>query len=318
MSRVGARALKRLALGTGYYHRRLENDRFSGVVVLCYHGVREAEATTLPFAPLHVTAGELEAHCRVVRDTCHPFSLSEWDAARRGAASLPPRPVVFTFDDGYRSVLRIAQPILERYEIPATVFIANGAVETSQLFWHDAVARQRGEAAVEAMKELPYETWRRTCDELAVTSREDEASPLSAMEISSLARCEGITIGGHTVSHAILSRAEPRQQLEEIRVNKAWLEDTTDGPVTAFAYPNGRPGIDYDETSVACVAEAGYRWGFTTRQEIAMPNARFLECSRFMMLAGISEAELAHRLSHSWRNIQGGPHLPNRRIEAHD
>lgn len=49
--------------------------------------------------------------------------------------------VALTFDDGYRDNLSQALPILERYRIPATVFIVSGAIGRGREFWWDALER---------------------------------------------------------------------------------------------------------------------------------------------------------------------------------
>lgn len=50
------------------------------------------------------------------------------------------RNVVITFDDGYADNLYNAKPILERYDVPATVFVASGYVGREREFWWDELA----------------------------------------------------------------------------------------------------------------------------------------------------------------------------------
>jgi len=120
------RAIKQSLFAVGYYHQRLLNAAFPGVAVLCYHGVRTSD-DAIPFSDLHVTTTTFERHCRLIADTCDPISLSELRDARRGR-ELPSRSVLVTFDDGYRGVLDHALPILERYAIPAAVFVSAAPV----------------------------------------------------------------------------------------------------------------------------------------------------------------------------------------------
>lgn len=294
------RLAKRLLLGGGHYARRLAASAFPGVAVLGYHGVRDdglAEGA-MPFAGLHVRAAELEAHCRLLAATCHPIGWPELRAALAGAP-LPPRPVLVTFDDGYRSVHRLARPILARHGIPALVFAVSRPIARRELFWFDALARAEGEAAVEAAKALPGPAWRRRAPAVAAAPG-DPCEPMTRGELAELAAAPGIAIGGHTATHPILARLDPAEQAAEIEEGGAEIAAWTGRPPAAFAYPNGRPGIDYTPETAARVAAAGFAAAFSTAAGFAAPARRPLELPRFLMLADLSAAELAHRLAYAW------------------
>jgi len=47
--------------------------------------------------------------------------------------------VAITFDDGYRSAYTIAFPILQKYRLPATIYLTAESVETGQVAWYDRV-----------------------------------------------------------------------------------------------------------------------------------------------------------------------------------
>jgi len=297
-----AMLVKRALLSAGHYSRRLQRDTFPGVAVLCYHAVRgdEEPAGTMLFEDLHVRASELEGHCRLVRDTCQPISLDRWRAARAGAEPMPPRPVLFTFDDGYRSLFTIARPILERYGIPAVAFVCSDPVQSQSLFWYDALAGELGEAAVAHVKALPFEKWQALTgilDRRAAAG--DPHAPLTPEQIGELS-AGAMEIGGHTARHPILARAPLAEQRAEILSNRTALEAWTGRPVRAFAYPNGQPGVDYTPDTVRLLGESGFDFAFSTRAGFAAPTDRALECSRFLIVAGVEPAELAHRLAYSW------------------
>jgi peptidoglycan/xylan/chitin deacetylase (PgdA/CDA1 family) len=295
---------KRSFLVTGYYARRLRSDSFPGVAILCYHGVTgDGPADPrMNFTNLHVRADDLEAHCRLLRDTCHPISLEDWWRARAGGPPLPARPVLLTFDEAYRPLLTLAMPILRRYAVPAVVFVWSDPVEQRRLAWYDAVARQLGEPEVERLKTVSHGEWRQVCERHALPAEDgDPCAPVSVVELADLARIPGIEIGGHTDSHPILARASSEEQREEIVRNKSRLEAWTGRVVRAFAYPNGESATDYTRETVKLVEESGFDFGFTTRPGFATPHEPALEHSRFVMLRGISAAELGHRLAHSWR-----------------
>jgi peptidoglycan/xylan/chitin deacetylase (PgdA/CDA1 family) len=297
-------AAKKTLWRLGYYTRRLRRDEFPGPAVLCYHGVRadDEPAGAQPFSGLHVPAAELEAHCSLIRRDCNPISLTQWLAASAEGASLPPRPVLMTFDDGYRNVLTLGAPILAEYEIPAVVFVCSGPVVRMESFWFVALARRQGEAVVERAKGLGFHDWKEACRESRqIAEPTDPAAPLSPDEVRRLAETPGVEIGGHTLDHPILAKADVDEQRRQIAEDKAKLESWTGRPVRSFAYPNGRPALDYTSETVQVVAKAGFETAFTTRHGFAAPTESAYERSRFFMTAGISAPELAHRLCYSWR-----------------
>jgi len=294
--------VKNSLLRAGHYGRALRRTRLPGVAVLCYHGVREDRLApgSIPFQYLHIQASTFESHCRVIRGSCDPISLDDWRAAIDGRATLPDRPVLITFDDGYRSMLTLGAPILEKYRLPAVVFVCTGPMVSRRRLWFDDVAERDGEDAVEAWKSRDYQAW---CAECASTSALDEGDPRALMtpaELGTLARAGGIEIGGHTVQHPILARAPASRQRQEIEENLRSIQQWTGRPVRTFAYPNGQPGLDYNADTMAILREAGIDIAFTTRYDFARPDEPPLERSRFLVLDNVSGGELAHRLTYSW------------------
>jgi peptidoglycan/xylan/chitin deacetylase (PgdA/CDA1 family) len=289
-------------LRSGHYHRALAGSTFPGVVVLCYHGIRDDRMApeTIAFQYLHMPASRFESHCRVIQQSCDPISLDDWRAAAAGRSTLPKRPVLITFDDGYRSVLTLAAPMLAAYRLPATVFVCTGPMAAGRLLWFDDVAARDGQDAVEEWKSRDYTSWCAVCANTPAVEPHDPRAPMSPTELAELARMPGIEIGGHTVRHPILARASASQQEQEIDQNVRSIEQWIGKPVRAFAYPNGRPGIDYNKETIAILRKAAIDMAFTTREEFARPDEPPLERSRFLVLDTVSAGELAHRLAYSW------------------
>jgi peptidoglycan/xylan/chitin deacetylase (PgdA/CDA1 family) len=294
---------KRGLLALGYYRSALGRSRFPGPVVLCYHGLRADKAPdgSMAFENLHVRATTFAEHCVVVRETCHPISLDDWRDALAGRRALPERPVLVTFDDGYRSVLTIGAPVLRELELPAVLFACTEPMERRSLLWFDAVASSEGEAAVESWKKQRYEDWRPACaDRVPRVDDDDARALLSPSEVAVLSRQDGIEIGAHTARHPILSRATPAEQFAEIEESRSALERWTGRPVRAFAHPNGRPCADYNEATTSILDQLGFDFSFTMRPSFALPGEPRFERSRFLVVAEVTAAELAHRLAHAW------------------
>jgi peptidoglycan/xylan/chitin deacetylase (PgdA/CDA1 family) len=106
-------------------------------VILMYHRV-----AALPGDPflLAVSPGRFAEHLAVIRQIGTPIHLDALVAGiRRG--TLPRRAVVLTFDDGYADNLHEARPLLERHDVPATVFVTAGQVGSDREFWWDELDR---------------------------------------------------------------------------------------------------------------------------------------------------------------------------------
>jgi peptidoglycan/xylan/chitin deacetylase (PgdA/CDA1 family) len=290
-------------LAGGWYTRRLGHDALPGVLVLCYHGVRSPAWRTgeRAFANLHLSAATFDGHCRVIADTCHPISLDHWRASRAMTRSLPDRPVLVTFDDGYRSLYDVARPALKRYAIPATLFACSEPIQRQRLFWFDALARASGEAAVAQHRPvLSGPAWHPSGHADVVADPADPLAPLTVDHLKALADA-GVEIGAHTATHVPLAALAPDAQRLELAVCRDALMRWIGGPVRSLAYPWGTRDADYTDETVGIAASLGFDFAFTTRPSFARADESPLELSRFLMLSEVAPAELAHRIAYSWR-----------------
>src|SRR5438067_12205090 len=90
--------------------------------ILIFHRVTPAADPLLPDIP---DAAAFERVVRLLVEHFNVIPLSE-AAARLLRASLPPRALCITFDDGYADNHDVALPILARHGVTATFFIATG------------------------------------------------------------------------------------------------------------------------------------------------------------------------------------------------
>src|SRR5262245_38128283 len=106
-------------------------------VILMYHRIAD-----VPLAPwsMCVAPEHFAAHLLMLRQYAIPMSLNQLAHAYH-AGNLPQRAVAITFDDGYADNLHHAKPLLERYGIPATVFVTTGYVGSTREFWWDELER---------------------------------------------------------------------------------------------------------------------------------------------------------------------------------
>jgi peptidoglycan/xylan/chitin deacetylase (PgdA/CDA1 family) len=89
---------------------------------------------------LAVNPRHFAEHLEVLRQHARPMQLRELSQGLRDG-NLSDRSVVITFDDGYADNLHNAKPLLERHDIPATVFVASGYIGRKREFWWDELDR---------------------------------------------------------------------------------------------------------------------------------------------------------------------------------
>jgi peptidoglycan/xylan/chitin deacetylase (PgdA/CDA1 family) len=280
----------RQARGAGHWLLRVLSPagRRARLQILTYHRVLPAPDPLLPDEP---DAAAFAAQMAAVARYCRVLALPE--AARRLAdRTLPACAACITFDDGYGNNHEIARPILERLGLPATVFVAGDAVDRG-VMWNDLVieairraqgrldlgpaglgtlslpaAGPRAGIATQVLNAVKYrplaERWT-----LAVDLYERNAGgPLprfmmTRAQVKDLAS-RGFDVGSHTVTHPILATLPASQARAEIAGSWRWVLEVAGMAPRSFAYPNGRPGRDFDATHAAMVREAGFEIAVTT------------------------------------------------------
>jgi peptidoglycan/xylan/chitin deacetylase (PgdA/CDA1 family) len=106
-------------------------------LILMYHRIAELDADPWGLA---VSPAHFAEHLTILQARRSAFTLHDFaEAIKMGQA--PRRPIAVTFDDGYADNVVTAQPLLERYEIPATVFLTTGAIDGEREFWWDELER---------------------------------------------------------------------------------------------------------------------------------------------------------------------------------
>lgn len=231
--------------------------------------------------------------------------------ALQAAGRLPRRALAITFDDGYADNAEVALPILQRQGLKATFFVATGFLDGGRMF-NDTVIECLRETRVD---DIDLAEWglgpckldaeaprRRAIDALlpkvkymSLLEREqflrrllslagDPTLPADLMmrsgQVVELHRA-GMEIGGHTVNHPIL-RVLPDAEAEvEIATGRDRLQSLIGAPVEVFAYPNGKPGQDYDSRHVEMVRRLGFKAAVSTSPGVATFGPHVHELPRF-------------------------------------
>ena len=92
--------------------------------ILCYHAFELADEVS--FRPrLFMRGATFEARLRFLRDQAFPVLPLGEAVDRLKDGTLPSSAVVLTIDDGFYSVRNVAVPIIERYQMPATLYLTS-------------------------------------------------------------------------------------------------------------------------------------------------------------------------------------------------
>ena len=229
---------------------------------LCYHSVLSDGSPVNSRTNIAVFASEFEKQIALIRDRWNPVSLAEIRSACLENHSLPDYSVLVTFDDGFRNNVTLAGPILKKYEVPAVVFLTTGQIENKNLLWPQeireriidgsVVPSQRkerevvAETAIAACKKMSQKDRMAYLEELRKTTTLNFELPwkkelyefMSWDEVCQI-RQFGVDLGGHTVTHPILSSLNQESLRDELRLCKKKIESALGEVCFSFAYPNG-------------------------------------------------------------------------------
>jgi len=295
--------------------------------ILMYHRVNDDRDPFFPSVPVKVFEQQMAYIARTYR------VLTVEDLADRSArGKLPSNALAVTLDDGYRDNLTHAAPILARYGLPATVFLATGFIGTAEVPWFDRLAMALkatkatslnlrsgitvslgGEAerlcamrlVLQHLKRLHDDERRRMLDQfletLAVTDQKWFKNLMLSWDDVHALRGLGFSIGAHTVNHPILSRVSTERAWTEIVGSRTMIESACGALPRAFAYPSGHPG-DYTETVTRLVRDAGFKCAVTAHFGVNTRRTSLYELHR----GGSSEHDLAvFALKLAWYQFVG-------------
>lgn len=275
------------------------------------------------------TVEEFDTQMRILHEYFQPLPLL--DAVEKlEMGTLPNGAVCVTFDDGYADNEIHAMPVLKKYGIPATVFVSTGFLNGGRM-WNDSVievlrsckgevldlreldldcysvgsTEQRVHAAERILQQIKHLDPQ---DRLALVNEIRKRGPklpddlmMTDAQVQSLAQ-NGITIGAHTVNHPILASINNDHARREIQESKQYLEALLQTSIDVFAYPNGRPELDYTAQHRDLVSELGFKaavsthWGVGTRLSDNFQLPRFTPWDRHPL-------KFAVRLLANYRNI---------------
>jgi peptidoglycan/xylan/chitin deacetylase (PgdA/CDA1 family) len=185
-----------------------------GIVVLIYHRVGGGTGSEVD---LHPTT--FEDQVRWLAERGRAVGLDDAIDALAAGTPLPPTgdggpPVVVTFDDGTEDFARVATPILERHQVPATLYAATAFLDEGRAFPGDGTPL----------------TW--------AALRDAHGSGV-------------ISVGSHTHEHRLLDRLPDHEVDDELDRSIERIATHLGVPPQHFAYPKAVLGSPAARAAVA-------------------------------------------------------------------
>ena len=297
-------------LGALYYsglHRAMSPwVEGAGVIFMLHRVLPERSDAFQPNRHLEITPEFLRAVVDRVRQL--DLDVVDLDEARRRLISGGPakRFAAFTFDDGYRDNLELAQPILNALDVPFTIYVASGMIDrTTELWWlaleqiigtHDQIEIDfpgRREVVDCSSVDARMRAFRTLADQLTDLSEAQQRSQIRALadrydfdleglcadvamtwdQVREIDGDPSVTIGAHTHDHYAVARLTPDAARADIERGLERLAAETGKTARHFAYPYGYHSAaaarDFEMTR-----DMGFATAVTTRPGVLFADHR--------------------------------------------
>ena len=199
---------------SGYYKNLINKYGKNKAIILLYHNIDSS------------SKHNFEKQMQFIKEHMQTISLNELIDCLVKKKPSPPKSIVITLDDGYENIYHYAYPILKKYQIPATIFLVTGYIDTAKNFW-----------------------W-------------DNSSILSWSQIKEMAKNNNIDFGSHSINHYNLTTLSDKDIEKELKSSKQKIEQELKKPVTGFCYPFGKKE-HYNQKIKEFVIKASYQYAVT-------------------------------------------------------
>ncbi len=284
---------------------------YSGLVKLVRWWIQRSGRHLIILNYHRASGGDLRRHLLYLRRRYRMMhleeALEELYTPCKGKKQIRDRrtPLVLTFDDGYRDNYTHGFALACELEVPITIFLIPGYIESGNCFWwlegdrllcHARVEEAEVEGRTyhlnqqEERKALAQAIYIRACNAKSVAEREAflvmvrealgvpgtatvEETALKWAEVREMEKSGWVSFGAHTMHHPVLAYLlDPAEVKREVSECRTLIEQQLGHPVRTFAYPLGRFEHICGEPLQA-VREAGYDWAVTTIYGLNTPQS---------------------------------------------
>lgn len=169
--------------------------------------------------------------------------------------NIPPKALIITFDDGHIRNYELL-PVIEKYNIPVTIFLCASIINTNRHFW----CNFKNQSIDNSRLKLKSNSERlNILSKVGFKQDKEFDQPQALQKIHIDEMKPKINMQSHTLFHPILPKCNYYEAKTEIFNSKELLEREYKLMINTIAYPNG----DYSDRDILLVKEAGYKCGIT-------------------------------------------------------
>lgn len=281
--KYAAKALLHGGLDFGGVPRRRRQELRGHLIILTYHSFSGERPRGL-FSSLPVR--QFERHLRFLKAHFELVSL-EKGLENIGSGLVRDKPfLAVTIDDGFEDNYTIAWPLLKRYGIPATVFLATDFIDSGRPPWPTRIVEILDRTTRSAMS-FPFSAQLDSLAKKLSAGRQLQRQLATVPPAERLVKLEalrahmrvpagtkyrglswgqvremhehGIRFGSHTVFHSYLPSSSDAVVRDELCNSRRRIEGELGEPCRLFAFPDGA----FDDRSIDAVRAAGFEAAVT-------------------------------------------------------
>lgn len=232
-------------------------DKLTNVPILCYHNLNPTKPGSM-----NMTPQKFEAQIKWIKD--HGYTVIPLKEAveyfQGTRASIPPKSIVITADDGWKSAYTYMYPIIKKYNIPVTLFIYPQTISTGKnaMTWEELKELQNTGLFDIQSHTYSHPNFKQERKHLATANYEQFVN-------------------------------------NELTKSKKILEEKMGKQITLLAWPFGI----YDEYLEKEAKQAGYQMAFSIDARTANKNFKPMSEPRFMIIDKLSEKTFENIINRS-------------------
>jgi len=244
-----------------------------GAIILAYHSVASDCDKKWIDPSNHTPIDIFEKQMMFLARKRNVISLDSLIVYINEKKTIPRGTVIITFDDGYLDNLTNAAPVLKKYNLPATVYLATGYIERQENQWVDQLyscfnERTKSRLVLPEINDDemglsdPASTWHaysRVVKHLIECSHEQRTVMLDSIKKQLVPACtppkltmnwddvrnlvsnnRNVELGSHTSEHIDISRIDKNVFMSEMRVSTEAIERETGKKAVHFSCPYSR------------------------------------------------------------------------------